>query len=112
MPICDKCGRMDADISAVHHGSGVITYECFSSSRCGEIARDALKKQDDLDKIERNKYNHLPKAQQVLARYKVNFSDLDLSLERYRDASEHYIHRQSRKKYSWCFSGNYWYVNN
>lgn len=107
--LCDRERNME-DLTSVHE-KGNITYICEDVKDCKSNNKKIQKKIDEEKRIKelREKYKHLDKEEQLKEIYGVDFDDLDELPERYRDASIHYIHKETGKKYKWTWAGNYWY---
>jgi hypothetical protein len=114
MVLCSKCKTeirlSDAYIIRNENGSE-IGYECFMNTRkCREKCNELEKVKLEEEKKEREKYKDLSQEEKIKAQYGVNFDDLIESDERYRDASDHFVHRETGKIYSWNYFSNYWYT--
>ncbi|MBS0285915.1 MAG: hypothetical protein JSR17_00945 [Proteobacteria bacterium] len=108
---CAKClhNLLESTMFIVSNGN-VKTYECVNEKECD--LRKNSEKYEEQKKIkallEGNK--HLPKEEQFEALFNLKYEDLIELPERYRDASIHYRHRESGKKYSWCWASKTWNI--
>jgi len=83
-----------------------VRYKCSGGCR---ISNTKGTREKIIKKIaEAEEYSHLSMEEQVLERWGINFSDMEISATQYRDACTTYIHRNTGGIYKWSRSNHYW----
>lgn len=105
---CSKCEiEKNLDELDIWHSKNSVTYECINRKICN-TAFDTNKK------ISSNENNNNTKNIEDTLKEKYNFemNTLEEINHRFRDASVHYFHKETRDIYSWSIITKSWYKPN